>query len=99
MNEGLIFCSFFLLSRGIVLPIPRPRDSSYLPKEERSQREGESSCEGEAFWKVQVSLVLSIGGAYSVSRGWPCLEDGAAGQAGIQLYSWSGYKPRDRARD
>ena len=60
MVEVLIFCSFFLLSSAIVLPIPRPRDSCYLSKE-GSKREGEPLCEGEGC-KVWVSLVLSLGG-------------------------------------
>lgn len=60
MDEVLIFCSFFLLSRDVVLPIPRAKDSGYLPKEEGSKREREPLCEGEGC-KVQVSLVLSLG--------------------------------------
>ena len=46
MCWSLIFCSFFLLSKAIVLLIPRFRDSCHLLKEEGSQEWRESFTQG-----------------------------------------------------
>ena len=48
MDGGHIFCSFFLLSRDIILHIPRSRDFCYLLKEEEGQKWREAFMGGRS---------------------------------------------------
>lgn len=44
----------------MVLPILRPKDSSYLPKEEERKGKGEVSCRVQGFCKVQASISSNV---------------------------------------
>lgn len=77
MDEGLIFCTFFLVSRDVVLPILRPRDSSYLPEKERSKRKGNLPTRAGPLQNPGQSGAV-FGRSHML-----CLQDGTPGQVGI----------------
>lgn len=58
MDAVHIFCIFFLLSKGEFLPIPGPRDSDCLLKEEGVRNGGKPVREGGGL----LSLEGGIGG-------------------------------------
>lgn len=76
MDEGLTFCSFFLLSKDIVLPIPRPRGSSYLLKEEKNKKGNGTCMQGTVILQGLGQSTVSGWQNNVMSRAWFCLGGG-----------------------